>query len=176
TILKALHAATGGYLLGMREFVESIAAGPPFAIEESFFAMVDRMLAAHDVLFVDDFHLIANIPTGCDYPRQNVLNAVLTAALEAAEAGNKKLVFASDDGPPDPIERRAFEVELDEFEPEDYESVCSAWLEPAGGVLDYKRIHSFAPALSARELRNASQWHDLGAALDTESFLSYLRS
>ena len=175
TILRALKCSAGGCLLGMREFVEHVVAGKPAAIEESFYAMLDRAMLAHDMVIVDDYHLVNNIVDHYEYPRKNVLDAVLTAILETAAAGNKRLVFASED-PPDPIERRAFEVELDDFGPADYEAICTAWLEESSKPLDYERIHTFAPALSALELRNASQWHGLGADLDTESFLSYLRS
>jgi SpoVK/Ycf46/Vps4 family AAA+-type ATPase len=176
TILTALQCSAGGCLLGMREFVESLAGGAPTAIEEAVFAMLDRALSSHDLVFVDDFHLVTNITGNYNYTRQAVLDAVLTAILGAAAVGNKKLVFASDEDPPDPIERRVFEVELDDFGPTDYEFICSTWLDPNSQVLDYERIHTFAPSLSALELRNASQWHGLGAAVDTESFLSYLRS
>lgn len=160
----------------MREFVESLTGSPPAAVEESVFQLLDRAMAANDLLFVDDFHLIANICTHYEYPRRNVLDAVLTAILETAEAGSKKLVFATDESMPDPIEQRAFEVKMDDFGPEDYQTICGGWLGPDAPPLDYNRIHTFAPSLSARELRNASQWHGLGDSLDTESFISYLRS
>jgi hypothetical protein len=51
-------------------------------------------------------HLIQNVVEGCEYPRQNLFDAVLTAVLTSARAAHKKLLFATDHVP-DPVSRRA---------------------------------------------------------------------
>src|SRR2546428_12853112 len=95
TILQKLQHATGGVLVGMREFMKTLGAQPPAAIEEAFLQMIQQALGNHEIISVDDLNLITQIATGCDYPRGFVLDAALTAIMGEAMALNKKLVFST---------------------------------------------------------------------------------
>jgi ATP-dependent 26S proteasome regulatory subunit len=137
--------------------------------------MVDRALEQHDLVMVDDLHLVTEIVNANDY--RYLLDAALTAVL-AEMPRPKKLVFACDGDPPWPIRRRAYSGEIGQFTLEDYEVVCRGNAGEAAAGLDFGRLHRFAPELNARQLRNACRWlvqRDEGP-LDTESFLGYLSS
>src|SRR5579863_1549201 len=84
TVLQKVHRQAGGRMLGVRQFLEALAARGPTAIEEAFLAMLDEAVAGHDIVFVDDLHLVTNIVEGCDYQRAHLLDAALTAVLGEA--------------------------------------------------------------------------------------------
>src|SRR5580704_1887753 len=124
TILERVQQAAGGVLLGMEQFTELLAERQPGAIEETFRDLIEYALASHDLAIVDDLHLIMEVVQSCDYPRGNLLNAMLTAILAGARARGKKLLFAVDDDRPFPLERRAYSWKIANFTPEDYETIC----------------------------------------------------
>jgi hypothetical protein len=48
---------------------------------------------------------------------------------------------------------------IGDFEAEDYEVICSAYLNPAVcGRLNFAEIHRFAPSQNAHQLRKAAVW------------------
>src|SRR5579872_1202142 len=116
TILTMVHAVMGGALLGMRQFIEQVAALDPLAIEEAFLGMLDEALAKDGLLFVDDLHLVSNIAESYDFPRTLLLDAGLTAVLGDAAGQRKKIVFATSADVPWSIRRRAFTVEIGDYE------------------------------------------------------------
>jgi hypothetical protein len=118
TILTKLQASAGGVLLGMRQFMVRLAAKPPYALEEAFLQMIEQGLGAYDLVMVDDLHLITQVTQNCDYPRAYLLDAALTAIIGEAASLKKQLVFASNGDAPWPIARRAFAVEIADFDPE----------------------------------------------------------
>ena len=114
-ILRQLHASTGGVLVGMREFMGSLAERQLQTVEEAFLQMVEQALAAHHIVIVDDLHLVTELVDAYDYPRAFLLDAALTAVLGEASALKKKLVFGVDGEAPWPIRRRAQEWTIEEF-------------------------------------------------------------
>src|SRR5690242_2805257 len=54
TVLEWLQAVYGGALLRAGTFMQSLAAGPPAAIEEAFLRMVEDAMQEQDIVFVDD--------------------------------------------------------------------------------------------------------------------------
>ena len=110
TILRHLHASIGGVLVGLAE-------RQPEEIEEAFLQIIEQALAAHDIVIVDDLHLVTESVNACDYPRAFLLDAALTAILGEASALRKKLVFAMDGEPPWTIRRRAYGSTLVELWP-----------------------------------------------------------
>ena len=177
TILETVRAARGGVLLGAREFMDVLKTQATSAIEESFLRMLEDAILKHDLVIVDDLHLLSNIVDARDYPRSYLLDAALTAILGDAGILGCKLVFAVEDEAPWPIQRRAYVTAIAEFASADYECICRAYLPaPAAAVLDYERIHRFSPCLSAHQLRNAAVWLARHQDLDTAAFTEYLRS
>jgi ATP-dependent 26S proteasome regulatory subunit len=177
TILQRLHASAGGALLGVREFMRSLAARQPAAIEEAFLDMVEQAIARHEVVIVDDLHLVAETVDECDYPRGRLLDAALTALLGEAAAWRRKLIFGLSGEAPWPVRRRAYSFEVGEFAARDFECICRQLLpRESADRLDYARIHRFAPALSAQQLHNACVWLARDEGVETAGFIEYLRS
>ncbi len=176
TILNHLHEAVGGALLGAGDFMHTLSARQPDAVEEAFLQMIEQALAHQEIVIVDDLHLVTQVVSACDYPRTLLLDAALTALMGEAVALRKKLVFGSDDEVPWPVARRAFTWKLAEFEPEDYACICRNLLGEAAERLDFAQVHRYAPALTAEQLRHTCIWLIHGNSVDTGAMIEYLRS
>lgn len=173
TVLRRVQAQAGGVFLGMQDFMQALEVRKPFPIEEAWVRLMERSLAEHDLVILDDLHLIGAVVKGFEYPCQNLLDLAITAVLEEAAEG-KKFVFAVDEDAPAPISRRAQTCTIAEFTLEDYESICRAYLGAQARRLDYSRIYRFAPALNAHQLKTACGCMLRELDLNTESFIEYL--
>ena len=118
-VLRELQAAEGGILIGIREFVRSMSGRDLFAMEEALLDEIDRALRAHDLVIVDDLHLVSQVVNRWQAARSHLLDALLTAILDEAAACRKKLVFGVEEQAPWPVQRRAHEFEMDDFAEED---------------------------------------------------------
>src|SRR5262249_32056779 len=174
TILKWLQSATGSILLDAAAFMRSVSNGAPNAIEESFLRMIEDSMEQHDLILVDDLHLVPNTVARHAYPRSHLLDAALTAILAEAAVRKKTLVFAVEEEAPFPIQRRASVWEIGEFAAEDYACLLRAYA-PSSAAPDVARVHRFAPALSGHQLRNAGVWLARNPAATTDDFTAYLR-
>jgi transitional endoplasmic reticulum ATPase len=175
TILRYVQAKTGGALLGMREFLRELEAREVFALEEAWIHLLEASLREHDLVFLDDMHLISSVAEAYGYPRPNLLNAAITAVLENT-GPFKKIVFAVEEDTAEPISRRAQTCQISDFEPEDFRTICSTYLGIKADSLDYERIHKFAPALNAHQLKSACSFVHSVCDLDTDCFVEYLVS
>ncbi len=178
TVLRKLHRNLGGAFVIAQEFMTLLKKRSPAAIEETFMEVLQRAIEQSDMVIVDDLHLVTEVVQGYDYPRANLINAAMSVVLTHAESRNKKFLFAvNGENEPAPVRHRALSWEMDGFEPEDFAAICRHYLGDAAERLDFSRIHLFAPALSAYQLKNACLWlglrHDVP---DTEAFIDYLRS
>ena len=175
TVLGYVQEQLGGTRIGVREFLSALTSQAPMAIEEAFLGLIDAEIAKpQELIVVDDLQLIKNVVESCDYPRQNLFNAVMTALLTSALAARKKLLFATGEIP-EPLSRRAHTCFIGDFAAGDYETICSAYLDPAVcRELDFAAIHRFAPGLNAHQLRKAAVWLSHEPRLDTARFLDYL--
>jgi AAA+ superfamily predicted ATPase len=175
TILRSVHASTGGSLIGAKDFARALLVGNPSAIEEAVWGVVEARLDSHDLLFIDDFHLIRDVVTRCWYPRHGVLDTMFTAILDRADVDRKRIVFATDeDWALPPISTRARGRKVGDFLPSDYEAICSRYLPGTFAGLDYARIHRFAPMLNLWQLRKVCVSLSGDAGLDTDKFVEYL--
>ena len=177
TMLRHLHASAGGAFLSVREVLRMLQAREPAGIEEAFLSAVEDAAGRHEVVIVDDLHLI-NHAAQYDYRGSTLLHVALTAVLDAAAARPNKIIFASDESDtPAPLLRRAYAWDLDAFGAADYECICRSHLSAASADrLDYARIHRFAPGLNGYQLQKACAWLGQAPELDTEGFIEYLRT
>lgn len=174
TILRKAHAATGGGLLSIKQFMEALTSREPAAIEEAFLGLVEQQLKTHELLY-DDLSLLTDVTGSHRYPRPQLLDAVLTALLNAAGERKKQLVFGIEHYTPDPIRRRAYSWKIGEFSLEDYASLCGAFLNPETAVgLDYAKIHRYAPVLTAYQLKGCCGWLRNEPGVDTDRFIDCL--
>jgi broad-specificity NMP kinase len=178
TIMDTLRAETGGMLLGMRNFVDMLMLRRPDAIEQSFVEMIEEAMSDHEVILVDDFHLIAAITGHYNYTRAGLLDAVLEGLISTACAQSRKLIFATNkEDVPSSIRSRAWSFDIGDFTPADYAAIASAYPGAAAARgLDYAKIHRFAPKLNAHQIKSACLWPGHGRPCTTEAFIEYLSS
>jgi AAA+ superfamily predicted ATPase len=176
TILRSVHHATGGSLVHLKDYIASLMGRQPAAVEEAFLQLIEDRLAQHRCVFVDDFHLIRNIVQSYEYPRQHMLDVMMTALLDKAEAEKKTILFALDDERVLPsIAWRASVWKVGDFTASDYEVICRRHLsKTTAEALDYARIHRFAPMLNLWQLKNACSSLSRFEHLDTDKFVDYL--
>lgn len=140
--------------------------------------MMERSLLGHDLVIVDDLHLIIDVVEHYNYARSRLFNTALKALLESAQEREKQFIFAVDENdPPTPIRHRALPCEVKDFMPEDYECICGAYLPAnAAGRIDFAKLHRFAPKLTAHQLRNTCVGVDREQPIDTEVVTEFLAS
>ena len=177
TILNQLHAAAGGIVIGVAQFTRRLSDRHPLAIEETFLEVMDAALEGYDLVMVDDLHLITDVTDAYGYRRPNLFDAMLVTILNDAAARRKKMIFAVDDDVPQPIAPRALKWSIGDYTPDDYRAVCQVHLgAELAGRLDFARIHRFAPAINAHQLKKACLWLRRERGLDTARFIEYLSS
>jgi len=178
SVLRELHAHLGGGLVQAADVVERVREGHPLALEEGFLAGVLKSLASHDIVFVDDMESIVEPLQNChSNPRCGWFSAVAMSLVAHVLRSGKKLILAGGSNLPDVIRQRAEYVKVERLKAEDYAHICSAWL-PADkcGVLDFAKVHRFAPNLTGHQLRDACAWLGQAGEVSTESAIEYLRS
>src|SRR5580700_3740918 len=72
-VLSHVHSIVGGTFLSIRQFLDELIGRTPEAIEEAFLSMLDKALAAADLVIDDDLHLVNAVVQGCSYARSNLL-------------------------------------------------------------------------------------------------------
>jgi ATP-dependent 26S proteasome regulatory subunit len=177
TVLRALHATTGGAFLSMRDFLDAMRSRHPLALEETFERLVLDALAAHDVVLVDDLNLLTDVDSGCGgYPRPGFQQAPLTTlAVHAIEAG-KRLIFATGSHTPPPVYQRSLGFHIKEFTAADYEFLCRTCIGPSAEGFDFAKVHRFAPHLSAHIFRTLGPGLRRRGRMSTPEFIEYLRA
>lgn len=178
TVLREAHRRLGGAFLNMKDLIEAMRDRNPMSLEETFERLVRDALETNDVVIVDDLHLLNSV-TCCShfYPRMGLLNAPLTTLCTVAAETGRKLIFGSESKAAQPLNLRAFNSGIAEFEIADYEFLCRQFLdEEVANRLDYKKIHRFATKLNAHQIKSACLWLKQDQQLDTERFIDYLRS
>ena len=177
TILKEVHQQTGGVFLGMKEFVDASTLRHPLALEETLYNLVLEALKSHEVVIVDDLHLLDLYSAGCHfYPRSGYLNSVMMALCSHALETDRKLIFSTTGQLADAATQRSYSFGIDRFKVEDYAALAERWLEKNSAKLDFEKIFRFAPKLNAHQLKAACKWLAEHPSLNTEVFIDYLRS
>jgi predicted AAA+ superfamily ATPase len=177
TLLHEVHHRHGGIFLSMKDFIEVMRPRHPLALEEAFHEWVAAALQGSHAVLLDDLDLLVNVVGGCGgYPRSGLLELALGAlAVRAVEAG-KKLILTDSGYTSAALANRGRVFHLPDFTPDDYAFLCTHYLgEEVCSGLNFTRIHRFAPALNAHQLRGVCLWIDR-SGLDTEGFIDYLRS
>jgi ATP-dependent 26S proteasome regulatory subunit len=176
-VLRELHERIGGSFLTSRAFVEASEGQHPLAIEETTYRVLRDELEKHPAVIVDDFQFISYLSCcSHSYPRQQFLGGALLPLIELAQESGKRIVFSSGGMPISGLDERVPLIHVPTFTPEDYASLCSAHLgADRARALDIRKVHRFAPNLSARQLQSAAEALRDDPALDTERFITHLR-
>ncbi len=175
TLLTAIRDTTGGVMLTLKDFVDAMRSRHPLAIEETFYQLVLDALMANSHVVVDNVELLVDIGNGCgSYPRAGFLEAPIGALCNYAAQSGRKLVLNISRSTA--AHHRSFSFGIGDFTPADYEFLCRAYLPASAQQLDYGKIFRFAPKLNAHQLRASCLWMGRDANLDTNSFITYLKS
>jgi transitional endoplasmic reticulum ATPase len=178
-ILQALHERFGGVRLGLKEFVTASGGRHPFALEDALYDVVMKALVENDVVFVDDWHVAAEAPSGgCHfYPRSGYLNSPAGAIAAYVQDSGKKLVLGTDGTLSQSIRDRCVPYSIDSFLSADYAAISSAYAaERSIKKIDFDTVHRFAPRLNGHQLKSAAIWVLSREDVDTEMYIEYLRS
>ena len=176
TILQHVHEAKGGVYLGVGDFMRSLAAHSPLAIEEAWTSLMEANLAEYDLVIMDDLHLIGNVGNGYNNLRTGLFEVAVVAILESVKRASKKLVLGYGGSPSESVCERAQTCKVGEFAAADFEVVARAYLGAESESLDFAKIHRFAPELNARQLRTACLRLSRIENLDTDRFIDHLSS
>jgi SpoVK/Ycf46/Vps4 family AAA+-type ATPase len=110
------------------------------------------------------------------YPRHNFLAAALTPLVEKAQRDEKVLIVAAEQVPIPGLFNRVQMIPIPQFMTEDYAALCAYHLgAERARALDIRKIHRFAPRLSARQLADSCTALRDAPTLDTETLITYLR-
>jgi predicted AAA+ superfamily ATPase len=177
TVLHEIHHRHGGIFLSMKDFIDTMRARHPLALEEAFHEWIGQALQGTHCVLLDDLHLIQNVANSCGaYPRPGFLELALASlAFRVVDTG-KRLILTTSGGTSAVLAHRGRIFHLHQLSPDDYAFLCRHYLEEDCASFDFHRIHRFAPALNAHQIRSACQWIDRSEPLDTERFIDYLRS
>jgi transitional endoplasmic reticulum ATPase len=177
TILKALHANTGGTFLSMRDYVERMAAAHPLAFEETFQDFVLSAFKKHRAVYVDDLHLLNSVVCcGHFYPRKDFLDAALTVIASYVQDADKRLIVATSGSAPGPFHQRCTYDGFQTFAAEDYDFLVRHFVgRKRIANLDFAKIHRYAPKLNAYQLRGVCFDLREDKVLETEKFITTLR-
>jgi transitional endoplasmic reticulum ATPase len=190
TLLRVAHDRLGGVLLGAAAIQTAMAGRHPLAIEDALYDLVSGALEAHEVVMLDDLHLITNVLQGGHfYPRPGLVNVALTALATQVEQSGRTLVVATPNTG-EYLTRFGKTAAITEPAVADYRAIAAAYLEPAQqAALDFAKIHRFVRHMNARQLRAACEAvrnrpalapttpeGTIDGASATDAFIDYLRS
>ena len=179
TILKELHGLKGGKFLTMTDYIQQLSTQDPLKMEETLESILMDAFSSHELVILDDLHLIYDVICGCGYgsayPRGKYVEAILTSIAGRIIESGKKLILSFEGSIPAPIRSRCYISSIQKFKAADYITICSNILEEKAASLDFQKIHRFAPKLNAHQLNTSALWLKQ-EDLDTDRFIEYLRS
>lgn len=177
-LLQELHQRLGGEFLQMYDFLDQTRHYHPLALEEAFEEMAMKELQAHNVVIIDDLHLLMQACHG-SYPRDGLLAMPLRKLCAYATQAQKTLIVAMY---PNCFRlthyyHRTGVIPIKDFQAADYDVLCHQYLDSTiADKLNYDKIYRFASNLTASQLRRSCLDLIDHESLDTEDFIDYLKS
>jgi ATP-dependent 26S proteasome regulatory subunit len=175
TILRNVASLLGAPLVTLSDLLRQTSGLHPLHLEEGIAQTFLEPLGLHDVVVMDDLHIIDDVCNNCfDRARPNVLPIALDAILACLIDTDKQLVVGVRHRVPAPLHQRCLYAKIPQLTPQDFHFFFRTWLGQAANDLDFERIHRFVPRLDVHQIKYASRiWPD-GNALETETFLDFL--
>jgi transitional endoplasmic reticulum ATPase len=175
-VLQQVCASKRGAYLGVKNFVDAWMVHAWSNLERVTHDLFEQALSTTDLLVIDDLHLIVNIVEHYNYTLGELFAAVLAALLTRMAPGQRLIVGVTSDGAPECVVRASHVVSLTEFESGDLTSIASQLLSSKAEGLDFEKIHRYAPALTAMQMKQACLWMRVEESVSTDSFIQYLSS
>ncbi len=180
TIINAMLEQLGGTVFQFKDFIDSVRQGHPFAMEEVFEELVLSALKAHDVVVVDDMHLLCTTLQNQFYPRARLLDIPLKIVSTYAAQSDKNLIFSGQPCGMGFLTQGAGWMSITRLTVEDYQFLCEHYLGEVAQTLDHAKIYRFASKLNAYQIKDACLWLKQADALEadtsTDSFIEYLKA
>jgi ATP-dependent 26S proteasome regulatory subunit len=177
-MLASLHQRVGGHLLRLKDFLDAHAGKHPLALEDTFQRLILEAFASHDTVLVDDLWPLQCALGHCNhfYPKSGSLDLALEVVCTYAQESKKRLVFGHTGTAPNPVDCRCCYSGFQRFTADDYEFICTAYLPKAKStVLDFQKIHRFAPRLNAHRLEHACRTETINGEFTSDAFIEMLR-
>lgn len=177
TMLTELHRRIGGKWVSIKDVVALVEGRHPLALEESLNAAIRIAFATSQNVFVDDWHLIADVVNGCEssYPRQGYLHAVGAACGLLVETDPARRLFIGTDGDlPGYLRARSEHCGVHELTVEDYQHLCAQFGAPPESDVQFDHVHRFAPRLNVYQLRAVCASCQQTGSWNTDSVIEYL--
>ncbi len=177
TLLRELHKQTGGAFLNTNDFFAASVKTHPLALEETVYQLIFEKLQEHSIVYMDDVDLLDIYSAGCHfYPRGGLFNSVLMGVCTHVIASGKKIVFGTHGRLADSASQRSYRFGIERFAALDYSALSAVFCESSVDAIDFKKVFRFAPKLNAHQLKAACRWLEHSKALNTDSFIEYLKS
>ena len=175
TVLRQFARQNDAFWLDARPFVEEVAKGHPFAIEEAIHRLLTSTFASYPKVVIDDFNLLYDFAGHCgSYPRTIYFESVMKAIQLAASEANCQIVIASNGQLPDAFANLAWSTSIGSFTADDYRHLFQAILGELPD-LDFATIHQFAPHLNCHRISYLCHWLGREDRKITENLLEFIQ-
>lgn len=177
TIARYLHEKHGGGLVGIREMVEASDTVHPLQVENAFLSLMVREMARHDLLVVDDIHLLLQHFHGQFYPRAGLVEATFATLAAYVLGADKRVVILTDGHLPDALTSRSFSQHIPPFTAGDYEYFGYRFLPVhLASAIDFNHVFRFARQLDGHQMRTISLYVRNQSSITTDAYIDILRT
>lgn len=179
TILQNLAETLDAYYLRPADVFEQMEQLHPQQLQEGILRTFLKAFEGNSRVILDDFHVVSSILSSCYMSaRPNVLGIALDEVLRLLEKGGKQLILGLDRAVvPNPLYNHCLFAGMPAFTPDDFEFLFHRLGGEKMKAVDYGRIHTFAPKLTAHQMRMACIYlEEVKAPIDTESFTRFLEA
>ncbi|HRW49019.1 MAG: AAA family ATPase [Caldilinea sp.] len=177
TLARYLHEQHGGGVIGIREMLEASDTVHPMQVENAFLALMVRELARHDLLIIDDIHLLLLHFHGQFYPRAGLVEGTFATFAAYVFEADKRVVFLADGHLPDALTSRAFSQQIPPFTAGDYEYFGYRFLPVhLASAIDFNHVFRFARQLDVHQMRTISSVVRHQERITTDEYIDILRT
>ncbi len=177
TLARYLHEQHGGGVVGIREMLEATDTVHPLQVENAFLSLMVRELARHDLLIIDDVHLLLQLFLAQFYPRSGLVEATFATLAAYVLDADKRVVFLVDGHLPQALSSRAFAQQIPPFTAGDYEYFGYRFLPvELASAIDFNHVFRFARQLDVHQMRTISSYVRHQPSITTDAYIDLLRT
>lgn len=179
TILQNLAGVLDAHFLRTADVFERIKPLHPQQLQEGIIQVFLDAFENRDRVILDDFHIVTSVLSHCYMSaRPDVLEIALDTVLRILEDGDKQLILGlAYANLPHPLYNSCLFAGMPAFTSADFEFLFNRLGGERMKKIDYGRVHTFAPKLTAHQMRMACIYlEDTDSTIDTESFVNFLEA
>jgi transitional endoplasmic reticulum ATPase len=154
SVLKALHAKTGGKFLDAETILHAHARFEPQEYEQVVYRVLRDAIENNDIIYYDDVSVYQGAAHGYYYHRPRVFEAVFKALFQEIELAGKRFVVSMPQGhmaaqPGELIRYLPVTITLQALRLPDYQHIFAhAFGEDAVTKIDFEKVYAFSRKLS----------------------------